>query len=149
MAYRIAVASSDGVNIDLSFGAASEFLIYEADGTEYRLFETRRYEPTDSDDAKKSESDSGADQGCGDGAGCGGGHGCGAGGGGHEEKVSLLSDIRCLICKKIGFGAQKALERKGITSFDIECGIDEALEKITAYIDKMDNHISLRGIQRK
>ena len=29
MAYKIAVASSDGINIDLSFGVADEFLIYE------------------------------------------------------------------------------------------------------------------------
>ena len=34
MAYKIAVASSDGVNIDVKFGATDSFLVYEIDDDE-------------------------------------------------------------------------------------------------------------------
>ena len=36
------------------------------------------------------------------------------------------------------------LEKKAIAGFDVDCSVDEALAKIAAYFDKIDNHISLR-----
>lgn len=144
MAYKIAVASSDGINIDLSFGVADEFLIYEINGNEYHLAETRNVYPNDSTEENKSISEKKTE--CGTGSGCAGG--CGSGMEAHEEKISLIADCRCLICKKIGFSAQKAFEKRGITCFDIECRVEEALYKIAVYIDKIDRHISLRGLQR-
>ena len=42
MSYRIAVASSDGISIDLHFGEADHFLIYEVEGMEYTLMGERR-----------------------------------------------------------------------------------------------------------
>ena len=83
---------------------------------------------------------------CGDrqGGGCGNGNGCGLGGA--LPKVELIGDCRSLVCKKIGFQATKQLEKKHITSFDVECNIDEALSKIASYFNKIDNHQSLRKI---
>lgn len=44
MAYKIAAASSDGVYIDLSFGAADSFYIYEIDEeNQYHFCEIRKY----------------------------------------------------------------------------------------------------------
>jgi hypothetical protein len=159
MSYKIAVASGDGVNIDLSFGAACAFDIYEAEGTTYRLSETRQYVSpgeNETDDTGRRDSaaqekagcapESGQCGSCGSSSGCKPGGGCG-GGGEASAKVKLISDCRCVICKKIGFPIQKQLEKLAITGFDVDCPVEEALTKITAYLDKIDNHQSLRGIQ--
>jgi hypothetical protein len=44
---------------------------------------------------------------------------------------------------------QKQFEKLAITGFDVDCTVEEALQKITAYLDKIDKHQSLRGIQHK
>jgi hypothetical protein len=159
MSYKIAVASGDGINIDLSFGAASAFDIYEAEGTVYRLSETRQYVPLRENEADAPGRRDSASQengvcspasgqcgSCGSQSGCNSSGGCG-GGGEASSKVQLISDCRCIICKKIGFPIQKQLEKLAITGFDVDCTVEEALTKITAYLDKIDNHQSLRGIQ--
>lgn len=175
MAYKIAVVSDDGVNIDLSFGAAYTFDIYEVEGREYHLAEKREYvlpqgaAPEPIDGAGNAAGAQGVEGqgGCGTGNGCGGissgagsgcgssaSSGCGTGGGcgsagGTFPKVQLISDCRCVICKKIGFNIQKQLEKLAITGFDVDCTVEEALTKITAYLDKIDHHQSLRGIQNQ
>ena len=58
MSYKIAVASSDGLQIDETFGAAKSFIIYEvADGI-YRKLEERtfREEGTDNDGISAADS---------------------------------------------------------------------------------------------
>ncbi len=149
MSYLIAVATSDGINIDLTFGATDSFHIYEVEGTEYHEKEVRRaiIQERDGNTADIPAIDSS----CSDkkGTGCGSGQGCGesgggCGGGGHSAKVDIISDCRSLVCKKIGFQAQKQLEKKAIASFDVECTVEEALTKISGYFSKIDNHISLR-----
>ena len=42
------------------------------------------------------------------------------------------------------FQAQKQFEKKAISVFDVECAVDEALEKITFYYGKIDNHESFK-----
>ena len=43
MSYLIAVATSDAKVVDLGFGAAKGFHIYEVDGTEYKEKEYREF----------------------------------------------------------------------------------------------------------
>ena len=120
MAYKNATASSDGVNIDVHFGAAQSFLIYEVnDKGEFSFLEKRDY-----DEAREGESIDGKPAKT---AGChGSGSGCGLGGcsGGASAKVELISDVRAVIAEKIGFNVQKQLEK-------IDKEIDEARAKIT------------------
>ncbi len=136
MSYKIAIGSSDGINVDLKFGEVKSFLIYEVD-EEATLIENR---------IVNDEENNLTDIACGsaeniNGTGCGGaGGGCGAG----ISKVSLISDCRCVVCKKIGFQAQKQFEKKAISVFDVECTVDEALQKISFYYNKIDNHKSFR-----
>ncbi len=159
MSYKIAIASSDGTNIDLSFGEASAFDIYEVDGTEYTLTERRKYDfpenviPGQPKQSEESGIQAGcgsseASGGCGSSGNCGTGTGCGSAGG-QFPKVELLRDCRCIVCKKIGFHVVKQLEKLAITSFDIDCSVEEALRKITDYLYKIDNHQSLRGTYNK
>ncbi len=124
MAYKIAVGSSDGVNIDLKFGEVTKFLIYEITDT-ITLAEERAV----------------SEDGCGgnNGACCGNGKGCN-GLSDVAVKVELISDCRCVVCKKVGFQAQKQFEKKAISVFDVDCKVEEALKKISFYFDKIDNH---------
>ena len=147
MSYLIAVATSDAKVVDLGFGAAKGFHIYEVEGTEYKEKEYREF--AEEDTAEQEAEGCGQDgQGSGCGgqtAGCGGNSGGGCGGaGGASKKVELIADCRSLVCQKIGFQAQKQLEKKAIAGFDVDCSVDEALAKIAAYFDKIDNHVSLR-----
>lgn len=147
MAYKIAIASSDGVNVDVHFGAAESFLIYSVDDDRNFSFEEKRSVPKDSDGANSGTGCDGNSQGqsgCGDGSGChGNGGGCG-GSGGSSGKVNVISDCRSIVAARIGFNVQKQLERKAISSFDVETTIQQALEKITEYFYKVDNHITLK-----
>lgn len=152
MPYKIAVASSDGIHIDETFSSAKEFLIYEVTDETYVKSEVRTVEEVRNaaDEAAQSQKESVLQETCGNIGGCGKG-GCksGAGGGcsGSGEvsgKVEIVSDCRSIVCKKIGFHIQKQLERKAITSFDVDCTVEEALQKITAYFYKVDTHQSFR-----
>ena len=167
MSYLIAVATSNAKDVDLGFGAAKGFYIYEVDGTGYKEKEYREF---------TEEPGSAAVGACGSGGGCSGAaSGCGAanspangaaqpagpgfnqqpsgcngpangcgGSDGAQRKVELIADCRSLVCKKIGFQAQKQLEKRAIAGFDVDCTIDEAITKIAVYFNKIDNHISLR-----
>ena len=127
MSYKIAVGSSDEKNVDLKFGEVSEFLIYEVDGLSYNLTEKRTVTKT----GLSCSSCSGNGQGC-------------SGPSEVTGKVEVISDCRAVVCKRIGFQAQKQFEKKAISVFDVECEIKDALEKITTYYDKIDRKISLK-----
>jgi len=154
MSYLIAVATSNAKDVDLGFGAARGFHIYEVDGTDYKEKEYREFAEDAGDSGQGAATEvqpggcAGSQNGCGDGSqgGCGGngGHGGCGGGDGALKKVELISDCRSLVCKKIGFQAQKQLEKRAIAGFDVECSVDEAIVKIATYFNKIDNHISLR-----
>lgn len=139
MAYKIAIGSLDGIHVDLKFGEAARFLIYEVTD-KVRLSEERIVHDAKVQDIKVDSCNR---------ANCGS-EGCNGNGGGCNgssdviSKAELISDCRCVVCKKIGFQAQKQFEKKAISVFDVECGIDEALEKITYYYEKIDKHESLK-----
>lgn len=138
MSYRIAVASSDGARVDLHFGAASFFSIYEVDdGGHYSLLEQRTVSQPEADGTPAAC----APAACGSGA-CGqGGGGCGAAG--PSARVELLADVRAVVAAKIGFNVTKQLEKKAISGFDVDCTVQEALTKITKYFYSVDNHVPL------
>lgn len=136
MAYLIAAASSDGETIDRSFGAAEAFLIYEVTGPGTFHFAEKR--PCPGNTAASSEACSG-NRGAG---------GCGSASGSGAAKIGVISDCRSLLCAKIGFQAEKQLARQAISVFDVVCPIQEALDKITVYFDRVDRHQSLREFAR-
>jgi predicted Fe-Mo cluster-binding NifX family protein len=137
VSYKIAVGSSDGKNVDLKFGEVTKFLIYEV-ADEITLAEEREFkaeaEPKTNCNTSSCDSKS-----------CGGNGGGCSGPGDISAKVELISDCRAIVCKKIGFQVQKQLEKKAISVFDVECEVKTALDKITFYYKRIDNHESLRG----
>ncbi len=140
MTYKIAVASSDGVNVDVSFGGAVSFDIYEVSGREYHLLEKRGLPEQGEDQDKCGKNDSCREMNSG--SGCGS---FGCGGAGIMPRVERIADCRSVICRKIGFQAAKQLEKKAISAFDVEVSVGEALAKLVNYFDKIDSHQSLRG----
>ena len=135
LGYKIAVGSSDGIHVDLKFGEVKSFIIFKVEEEKRKLLEIRKVA------AYGTATDI---NGCGGRAGDCGSLGCGGKGNGCNgsadviSKVELIRDCRCIVCKKIGFQAQKQLERKAISVFDVEGTVDEILEKIIAYYGKMD-----------
>lgn len=148
MGYKIAVASKDGIYIDQSFREAEEFLIIHVnENGDYDISEIRKSEEEDEKEKRteRTEQDAGdtsgnCDRGCGDGTGCRGPD---------SPKLGLITDCRCLVCTRAGFKIHKHLEKKAITVFEVDCRIEEAVEKIIGYFEKVDTHQSLRGIAKK
>ena len=114
MAYKIAVASSDGKNVDLHLGSSPFLKVYTAEGLSFQFLEDRKVDVS-----------SEAEGGC-QGGGCSGGNGCGCSGGGNPQSVEIVAERRLL-------------ELKAISVFDIEIPVEEALSKITSYYHKLDN----------
>ena len=149
MVYNIAVASTDGINIDKHFGASDSFLIIKVndDGTYENLGEravTEGQNNTNSTSCGESSCGDGNQSSCG-----GGGHACG----GHndpeiQKKIKVISDCRCLLTSKCGPGSEKQLGKNNIATFEIELKLEEALKTIIKYYKKSDDHQSLRDIRK-
>ena len=143
MSIKVAIASSDGLNVDLHFGQAKSFLIYELKGSKFGFIEKREVsvlenESTSPDAATELNFGGGCGGGgfgCGSGSGCGGsGGGCGGGATGPlAPAVELLLDCRSVVAAQIGQGMGRQFQRNAISVFDIELPISEALEKLAAY----------------
>ena len=100
----IAVATSDGTNIDVHFGQAVFFQIYDValDGT-YKYLEKRNITQAQSD---KGESNHAA------------------------STIEQLPDIDVVLVSRIGTGPSRTLEGRGIRAFAVPGSVDVAL---TAY----------------
>lgn len=108
--YRIAVTSKEGKLVNLHFGQATEFLIYEGNRKSFRLIQRRKL-------AKyctgSSECEDEAQK---------------------EDIVQALSDCDFLLTLRIGYQAKKRLEHQGIRSmeycYDVESGLNYVLDQI-------------------
>lgn len=147
MSIKVAIASSDGLNIDLHFGQAKSFLIYELKEKKFELTETRQVPAATSDststeipsvqDFGSGGSCGGGGFGCGSGAGCGSGGGCGGGAlGPLAPSVELLLDCKAVIAAQIGQNMRRQFAKNAISVFDIELPVIQALEKLAAYYAK-------------
>lgn len=98
---RVAVGSSDGININEHFGQVKEFLIYDVEASgEYTFLETRENSVV-----------------------CGGSeaHKFGA-------VLELLADVNAVLVRQIGGEAIGALQEKKIAAVSIDGPIDKALK---------------------
>ena len=131
MGIKVAIASSDGKNIDLGFGQARQFAIYELNGDHFAFLENRDAPKSQEalDDTVPMASGCGGG-GCG---GCGGGNGCGSGGGPVSPLVELLLDCRSIVAAQVGQNIRRQFERHAVSVFDIELPVQEALEKLASY----------------
>ena len=134
MGIKVAIASSDGRNVDLHFGQAKQFAVYELRGDHFEFLENR--------DAPKveqaSEETLAGSSGCtGSGGGC-----CGGGPGGPVSlSVELLLDCRAIVAAQVGQNVRRQFEKNAVSVFDIELPVEEALEKLAAYYLKFEDKI--------
>ena len=125
MNLKIAIASSDGKNVDTHFGKAESFKIYKLENGKF-IYDEERKSANDKTSSKGS---------------CGSGNNCGHGGGNcgnsvESSNVALLSDCAAVVASRFGSQIIRQFERKAISIFDIECPVDFALEKLAAYYNK-------------
>jgi predicted Fe-Mo cluster-binding NifX family protein len=142
MSIKVAIATSDERNIDLHFGQASQFALYELRGDHFEFLENRKAPKTEVPQADEAASFSGG-AGCGGGfcGGCGSGCGgsCGGGAGGPVSPVvESLLDCRAIVVAQIGQNVRRQFERNAVSVFDIELPIEEALAKLASYYLKFE-----------
>jgi len=104
---RVAVVSSDGKVINLHFGKAFRFLIFEVDCGKIRFIEVREITPL-----------------------------CGSAEYGHADDalsrtISLIADCEAVLCARIGSGAEEELRKNGIKPIEAPYFIHEALRIIS------------------
>ena len=141
MSVKVAIASSDGLKIDLHFGQAKEFFIYELQKDAFVQIEKREL-PVNSGEAALRKAQGPQEDELSGGFACpGGGGGCGGCGGGASgplaPAVELLLDCQAVIAAQIGQNMRRQFERNAISVFDIELPVTQALEKLAAYYSKL------------
>jgi predicted Fe-Mo cluster-binding NifX family protein len=111
MSWRVAVTSADGVLINVHFGHADRFYIYdiEPDGTA-KLAEQRPVQPWCNNDAHHKDGEAGS-----------------------SGIAESIPDCIAVLTAMIGAPARKKLELAGIAVFEQPDKIDEALGKLAAY----------------
>lgn len=144
MSYLIAAASSDGMQVNLSFHDVTEFRIYRVTDGVWQLEEIRRAKedagsgtPGSSGDISLLTVDASGtcireeshECGCGEGA----------------SKAESILDCRALIATKVGMRARKVLDAARVSVFELEGAVPEILDRIVNYYDRMDRHINLRN----
>lgn len=131
--YKVAVATNDGVNVNVHFGHAAAFDIYEVDDVsgEFEKIEVR----------VKPEHCDGS---CGDGA-------CGRQEVEHSSMFAAaknLADLDYVLCQQLGPQAIQSLARFNVRAFDIALPIAEAIGKINIYRKKIAERLSkIKGLQ--
>ena len=120
--YKVAVATNDGVNVNVHFGHAAAFDIYEVDEAsgKYEKIEVRL----------KPEHCDGS---CGDGT-------CGQREVQHSSMYAAaknLADLDYVLCEQLGPQAIQSLARFTVRAFDIALPISEAIAKINIYRNKI------------
>jgi nitrogen fixation protein NifX len=110
MAYKIAVASSDGKVVNQHFGHSRQFVVYDVnDADEWNFKEIRVTNPICSMGEHSEAS--------------------------MQQVVALLSDCKVVVVSQIGFVAEQALLNEGIRSYSIPDFIDAAILKVTKSIN--------------
>ena len=106
MAYRIAIASTDGIVVNQHFGHAERFHIAELDAEtgKYKFAGTREVERVCQGHYHNESS--------------------------FDKVVDVLSDVHAVLVAKIGQGASQQLESRGLTVYEAPFPIEPLIEKI-------------------
>lgn len=102
MNYRIAVASSDGVEVDLHFGHAGEFQIYDIKDENYSFLESRYARPSCQHKSHNTNR--------------------------FDRVIELLSDCDAIFVNQIGSGAAEYMITNGVRVFEAPYRIEEVIQ---------------------
>ncbi|WP_084269426.1 NifB/NifX family molybdenum-iron cluster-binding protein [Methanobrevibacter curvatus] len=104
MVFKVAVASDDGENVNVHFGKAEEFLVYEIKDGEYEFIEKRKVDPSCVDDGDHSSL--------------------------RQIVINSIKDVQAVIVSNVGPGAIDDLIAEDIRPFATSFAIDNALEEL-------------------
>ena len=105
---RVAVASTNGKHIDVHFGDANQFFIFDISDEGIEVVELRKkvYKPLDEHSSR------------------------------WKKAVDLIKDCSVVFCAKIGPEPKEELKTKGIKVIELETSIKEALERYVNFKKK-------------
>ncbi|MDR1765369.1 MAG: nitrogenase cofactor biosynthesis protein NifB [Lachnospiraceae bacterium] len=112
---RFAAATKSGTIVDMHFGHANEFYIYDCDGADVRFVDKRRVPQycTGGDGAQSDESS--------------------------QDKwapvLEAVGDCCCVLSMRMGYAPQKRLEDEGIGSFATYDPVEKAVREAYAYVE--------------
>ena len=107
-AFRVAAASTDyGYTVDVHFGRATDFYIYQYLDGEWIYVEKRSVEPVCQGGSHSSLK--------------------------MEKRIEVFQDCQYVIASRIGIGAVTLMSQKGIVAMALPGDIFEALDKIYSY----------------
>ena len=104
MAYRVALASSDGIVVNRHFGKADTFLVFEQKNNDFEYVEKRMVTPC-----------------C-----VGGNHADG----GFDEAAKALADCSAVVVGKIGSGAADYLNARGFEVYEAPFPVNAVLKEL-------------------
>lgn len=107
-AFRVAAASTDdGYTVDVHFGRATDFYIYQYLEGEWIYLEKRSVEPVCQGGSHSSSK--------------------------MEKRIEVFQDCQYVIASRIGIGAITLMSQKGIVAMALPGDLLEALDKIYSY----------------
>lgn len=108
--YRVGIATSDGIVVNQHFGRAAQFVVVDVAGNgKIQFVERRAVDPICIGRNHNEEQ--------------------------LEANVEILRDCRYVLVSRIGPEAANALERHGISAYEIPGLIQDAVNKLLAYIE--------------
>lgn len=133
--YKVAVATNDGVNVNVHFGHAAAFDVYEVDDVSGKFEKVEvRVKPEHCDGS------------CGDGT-------CGRQDVEHSSMFAAaknLADLDYVLCQQLGPQAIQSLARFDVRAFDIALPIADAIAKINVYRNKVAERLAkIKNLQNK
>ena len=118
---KVAVVSSDGINLDLHFGEANDFIIYELKDGIYKKSDIRAIPPKNIHPNKEG----GRIGGC-----------CFRDEEQLEKIAEIISDCEYLLINKIGNHPSRILQRQDVFILETNGTINERLKKLAEYNKK-------------
>ena len=109
---KVAIASQNGIVVHQHFGRATQFLVYDIQGTEFRLVEARHNQPSCGTATEDGVPSHAVDP--------------------MSRTIDLVRDCRAVVVAQIGPGAVEKLSRQGILAFVIPDFIESALKRLIA-----------------
>lgn len=121
MSFKVSIATLDGKNVNEHFGQCKQFYVFQVglDGS-YKKLEVRLVNQTQNNVGF---------QGC---------NGCTNTHDNLLGTIQLLSDCKYILASRVGKNVENSLKKHGITSFSIELPIDEAIQKIVIYENRLN-----------
>lgn len=105
--YLMALATSNGLEVDAHFGQASRFDIYRIQNGSFTFLESRAVKPLCQHPGHDNVR--------------------------LEQTIASLSDCSAVVCAQIGPGAQNMVEGAGISCYELAAPLQQAIGQVVSY----------------